>query len=156
VGSSRSPAELAGKLGRLGDELREVPKAATGAAALHVKKNVQALAPARLSGVGKRGVKIGVKYTIVGVGDSVKARVHAFGPFQLIERDTRAHVVPRAGKKRRKRLRVAVVPGYGPRTGIRHPGTKGKHQWAKGVAAARPQIRDTFRDEARSKMRGVF
>jgi hypothetical protein len=87
----------------------------------------------KLRGVGKRGAKVGVSFTVTGHTAIVKAT----GPFPLIESDTKAHRIPRE-RGARGRRRYAVIPGVGVRAFANHPGTKGKHPWAKGVAAAQP------------------
>lgn len=77
-------------------------------------------APKFLSGVGARGAKVGVGYSIVGLTNAT-ARVRWRGPAHLVNNPTAAHyIVPR----RRKALRFrngdfAMV--------AEHPGTRGKH-----------------------------
>lgn len=88
----------------------------------------------KLRGVGKRGAKIGVHYLV----KDRTAFVKATGPFQFIEGDTQAHRMPRARKTARAKKRVVVIPGVGVRAYANHPGTKGKHPWAKGVVASAP------------------
>lgn len=127
------------KTTKMGGELQRLEQRTVLIAAMAVKKSVQAqLAAAgvqngKLRGVGKRGAKVGVRYDMAGK----KALVRATGPFQLIERDTKAHQIPRA-RGARARKRYAVIPGVGVRAYANHPGTKGKHPWAKGVVAAIP------------------
>lgn len=127
------------KTAKMGNELRRLERNMVLVAAQAVKTSVQAqMASAgvqngKLRGVGKRGAKIGVRYDALGD----KALVRATGPFHLIERDTKAHPIP---KKRgaRARKRVVVIPGVGVRAWANHPGTHGKHPWEKGVVAAIP------------------
>ncbi len=128
-----------------------VPEEVVGAGAKLVKRSVLALAPERLSGVGKNGAKLGAGYNVLSSEGVARALVHATGPWQLIERDTKAHQIP---KQRQSASFVgvyghAVIPGGavggvhgagGVRTRVKHPGTKGKHPWAKGVDAAVPLI----------------
>lgn len=106
----------------------------------------------RLSGVGKRGARVGVRTTF----DGPSAIIQATGPMQLIERDTSAHSIPRvvgsrrtrtaAGKLSHKRetngrnLNGQKVLFFGGRfvTGpIQHPGTKGKHPFERGILLTR-------------------
>lgn len=156
MGHSSSATEAAGKFTRLAGELREIPNEAVGAAALHVKRSVLAVAPARLRGVGKRGAKLGVTYRVrnaVATGEAY-ALVRAQGPWQLVEHRTSPHTIPKQGRS--KRRRVAVVPGYGPRSRIEHPGTKPSRPWAKGVAAATPTVKAEFRATLPTALRKVF
>lgn len=88
----------------------------------------------RLRGVGKKGAKIGVRYDF---GGRKTALVRATGPFHLLERDNKAHRIPKE-RGSRARKRVVVIPGVGVRAFAQHPGTKGKHPWEKGVVAAIP------------------
>lgn len=155
MGVSQNATQCAGKFTRLAGELRDVPKEAVGAAALHVKKTVLAVAPARLRGVGKRGAKLGVNYRIGTSADGdTSARVRAEGPWQLIEHDTQRHRIPKDRSRGRKR--VAVVPGYGPRSRVDHPGTKAQRPWAKGVALATPRVQAEFRATLPTALRKVF
>lgn len=127
------------KTARVGTELRRLERNMVLVAAQTVKTSVRSqLAAAgvengKLRGVGKKGAKVGVRYDILGD----KALVRATGPFQLIERDTKAHRIPKV-RGARARKRVVVIPGVGVRAWANHPGTKGKHLWAKGVVAAVP------------------
>ena len=135
---------------------REVGLAVVGA----VSKNLGG-PRINLSGVGKNGANVGVVMAPAGKDVVVKMT----GPAQLIENDTKAHViigrnVGRLGKgkgsrsaenKRRAKqdLYNALFGGTGGgrlhfggdewATGpIQHPGTKGKHPFAKGVETVRP------------------
>lgn len=127
------------KTAKMGTELQSLERRMVLVAAQTVKTSVQAQMQAagvdngRLRGVGKRGAKIGVRYDLAGD----KALVRATGPFQLLERDTKAHRIPKV-RGARARKRVVVIPGVGVRAFAESPGTKGKHPWAKGVAAALP------------------
>lgn len=164
MGTSRSAAELASKLGKLSAEYKTVPYEVVSGASLLVKKNVLARAPARLSGVGKRGARLSAGYNIDRFDGVAKSIVFARGPWQLIERNTRAGVrQARGGRGRQKKF---VVPGYGynnakgwgpggVRLAINHPGTKGKHPWEKGVQASVPFISKLLSKEAVEALRRV-
>lgn len=91
----------------------------------------------RMSGVGKSGGKVGVRYKQQ--GDTVV--IEATGPLHLLERPTKPHKIRPRGKKRRG----VVIPGVGVRASANHPGTRGKATWAKGRAAAEPKIRKEMR-----------
>jgi len=127
------------KTSKMEGELRNLERNTVKVAALAVKTSVTAQMAAagvkdgKLRGIGKKGARVGVRYDITGK----TALVRATGPFHLIERDTRAHRIPKQ-RGARARKRVVVIPGVGVRAYADHPGTKGKHPWAKGVAAAIP------------------
>src|SRR5687768_13793178 len=134
-----SLAQFTAKTNRMVGELGRLETNTVKIAALAVKTSVLSqlqvagVTDGKLRGVGKRGAKIGVSFTVTGHTAIVKAT----GPFPLIESDTKAHRIPRErGKRGRKRY--AVIPGVGVRAFANHPGTKGKHPWRKGVIAAQP------------------
>lgn len=128
-----------GKTAKMTGELHTLEHRTVEVAALAVKTSVTAQMAAagvqngKLRGVGKKGQKIGVRYDIAGS----KALVRATGPFHLIERDNKDHRTPKVRGSRSKR-RVVVIPGVGVRAYANVKGSKGKHPWAKGVAAAVP------------------
>lgn len=154
MGTSRSFAELGRKVATAGRQLDRVQRDAVGKSALLVKTSVQSQLVAagvtngRLRGVGTRGARIGVGYNLRGTTNP-SAVVRMRGPAHLIESDTRAHVI----KPKRKK---AVMTPYGPRARVRHPGTKGKRPWKKGVAAALPKTRAVFLDSITSNLARVF
>jgi hypothetical protein len=127
------------KTAKMEGELHTLEHRTVEIAALAVKTSVTAAMAAagvnngKLRGVGKKGAKVGVRYDVAGN----TALVRATGPFQLIERDTKDHRIPKMRGSRAKK-RVVVIPGVGVRAWANHPGTKGKHPWEKGVIAAVP------------------
>ena len=145
-----SLATFVAKTSKMEGELRHLERNMVLVAAQTVKTSVQTQMAAagvqngKLRGVGKKGAKIGVRYEFLGN----KALVRATGPFHLIERPTKAHridqkqsvsglpLVDASGQDVRRRY--VVIPGVGVRAWANHPGTQGKHPWAKGVAAAVP------------------
>lgn len=135
--------------------IRASQVAAVGQASLAVKTAVMAnmAGVSRLSGVGRAGAKVGVRYDIRGTTSLVRAT----GPFHLLERDTKAHEIPKAGRRRRRNARNLLVIGGEVRTGpVQHPGTKGKHPWRKGVAQSAPLVRGIFRREFRRSLARSF
>jgi hypothetical protein len=112
-----------------------------------------------------KGARVGVQVRVVGAGSRSTAVVTPTGPVSLVEEDTRRHVEPFtyagttgaggrrryatrgqrmasgdvASRRRARRAGVIYVPGYGPRTRVQHPGTRGKHP-----------VRDAFREAAGS------
>lgn len=118
MGVSRNGAELATKITLIGSKIANSNAEAVGAAAQVVK---DATIPyvrratggdLRLSGVGKKGARIGVRYNVRGQANAT-AIVSATGPAQLVERDVKPHVVtsrysPKAlGRTRARRLASA-------------------------------------------------
>jgi hypothetical protein len=105
----------------------------------------------RLSGVGRKGAKVGVRYNVAGVGADAKSLVFATGPFHLLERDTKAG--PRPHKRRRGRGKKRFI---GPIQSGFHPGTQGKHPFAKGVTAATPLISRLLQTRSTLAIRRIF
>lgn len=155
MGVSRSPAELQRKLERLAGDLADLDLAVVKEASQLTKESVLKYAPSRMSGVGKKGAKIGVRYNVGNFGGVAQSRVFATGPFHLIERNTRAHRIPKDRGKRGRR-RYAVIPSVGVRAWAMHPGTKGKHPWEKGVNAAEPRVRALLEKKTALAIRRVF
>lgn len=152
MGVSSSPAELARKLGVAAAAMSGLPRVQTKAAALVVKGAIEAIAPARLSGVGQRGADLKVRTVQrAGEGDA-QAVVYGTGPWHLIERNTRAHLIP----SKPGRGRYAVIPGVGVRAWAHHPGTRGRHPWERGVNASVPAIREGFEASTTTTLRGIF
>lgn len=91
----------------------------------------------RLSGVGRRGAKVGARFDVKGTTNPT-ALIRATGPLHLVEGNTSAHRIPREGRRRRGRARVVVVNGH-PYAYVNHPGTWGKRPWARGSAVGIPK-----------------
>lgn len=145
-------AEFAVKSNRMAGEIGRLETNTVKTAALAVKTSVLGQIQAagvrggRMRGVGKRGARVGVSFTVFGHS----ALVRATGPLHLLERPTKAHRIGRSTRSATSGLplvdasgqdikrRVVVIPGVGVRAWADHPGTKGKYPWKKGVAAARP------------------
>jgi hypothetical protein len=154
-----TPAQFAIKMHRVANDIKRAPRGITERGASTLKRSVQGTlavaAPRGRLNVGKRGARIGVRYDLP--SPSI-ARVFMFGPAHLIERDTKAHPIPREAKgRRRRKLRRLAIPGIGIRMSAMHPGTKGKHPWARGLDAGLPKVRraagdyyfDTFKKALR-------
>lgn len=177
MGTSRSPAELSRKLSQLAVEMQDLPLAMVKEASQATKAAVKGRAPARLSGRGKRGAKLDVRYNVGNYGGEAKSLVFATGPFHLIERDTKPHRIPALkGQKTRQNRAVRATKGrtFGPAFGgvktggkpivfgdkvrnqVWHPGTKGQHPWEHGVTAAQSVIRKVFESKGELVLRRVF
>jgi hypothetical protein len=154
VGTS-TPIQYAAKLRLAEHAATEAGKKGTESAALLTKRIVQANSPARLRGVGKAGRRLGVRYNMHEAGDVSQALVFVTGPYQLIERDTKPHRIPRQ-RGRRARQRYAVIPGVGVRASANHPGTKGKHTFEKSVAEAYRFIGAAYMAQLEARLRSIF
>lgn len=108
----------------------------------------------RLSGVGKRGARIGAKYDIKG-SINPTAIVRATGPAQLVEHDVRAHSI--APRRRRGKARGALRfkdGSYAARAS--HPGTKAKRPYEKGYLAKRDEAGQQFDKAVQQAIRRVL
>jgi hypothetical protein len=163
-------ARFAGQCGRFVGELDRVQKDATRKTALGLtvaaRATTRAAAPGGvLAGVGRAGKKVGVQAQPAPSGDWL---VKATGPYQLIERDTKAHTIPKQldvlnVARRRRQLRAGFrarrplnIPGVGWRRSVHHPGTRGKHPFEKAVREFAPQAPKVFRAEVASAMAKTF
>lgn len=138
-----------------------IKKAALAGKVIHAAEISKASGgDSKLSGVGPKGAKVGVRFDMARGSFDPEALLKATGPMQLIESDTSGHVIRSrhaTGYKRRgfvgptlpgqfrvkntfgpKLSPVLNIPGIGYRRSARHPGTRGKHPWQKGKDRARP------------------
>lgn len=157
---TQSLAQFAARAKNLGPDLQSNLKRGINAAALHTKRSVEAeMASAgvgkRLSGVGTRGARIGVRYDVKGTDNPV-ALVRATGPFHLVERSTKAHAITpkKRGRRVAARKKALNIPGVGARASAQHPGTRGKHAFAKGVERAKPGVRRIIGESVVKALRG--
>jgi hypothetical protein len=155
-----SPATAARKFSRLANDISHFDQRVLNEAALTIKRSVEArlriAAPKGRLNVGKRGARIGVRYDL----KPKSAKVFATGPFHLIESDTKAHRIPRStigrGRRQRQNTKPIFIRGVGVRAWADHPGTKGKHPWARGVAMGVPQVERAAGQALAKTVRGVF
>lgn len=147
-----TPQEFVVKLGELQASVGHVPAETVPKASQIVKANIQAISPGFLRGVGKKGRKITVRYTIVDHGDAVESFIRGSGPWPLIEYDTPAHQIPRASMVGR---RYAVFGGN-VFSVVEHPGTRGKHLFQKGSVASFPAVNALFETDNYAACRRVF
>lgn len=109
----------------------------------------------KLSGVGKSGVKLGVRYDVKGRTNAT-ALLKATGPWQLIERDTKPHTI-RPRSRRRKAGKKALAINGEVRASAQHPGTRGKEPWAKGRRKVEEvAVRLYQREAVREPLRRIF
>ena len=167
MGTSQSPLEYAGKMFRAGQAAGNAAQVGTAAGAALVKRTILAGSPSRLRNVGKTGRNLGVRYTVDTYPDGAKALIFATGPWQIIERDTRPHQIPRQ-RVSDSFVGVfghAVIPGgseafphgkRGVRTKVNHPGTRGKRPFEKGVVAAQPLVPKVYAAAVEAHLRTIF
>lgn len=131
---------IASRLNKVAREIHGASKPAVTKAAGLMKDAIEReIKPAsggdmRLSGVGRKGAKVGANYVVTGEpGGDASAKVRATGPLHFIENDTKA------GPRHRRRGRRGRVNAFGadPPKPSMHPGTKGKHPFKKGVDKSR-------------------
>lgn len=154
MGVSKGVPAFQRKAAKIAVDLQDSDLTRVKAASQIIKKAVERRAPRRLRNVGgkarraKGGSRIGVRYNVGNFGGDAKSKVFAYGPFQLIERDTKAHRIPRPtvgrGRNKRANTRRILIPGVGWRSAARHPGTKGQRPWRKGVMASYDEVRDVL------------
>lgn len=175
MGVSNSPAELARKINGFTVDVKATTIEATRAAAAVAVKSIEASRAAagagsgRLRGVGKKGAAISVKTTLLRSSSNPTATVRAVGPWQLLESDTKPHPIPKLTRKGGRKGSPIFGPAFGGvntkkfvafgdtvRRQVFHPGTKGKHPWRKGVAAAKPLTPRVYEAELREAMRRHF
>ena len=108
--------------------------------ALHVTKGIRGeirsvTGDMRLSGVGRRGARVGARYDVKGTVNPT-AIIGATGPMQLLEHPTSPHdIVPRR-RKRGKKGALRLRNGSYARK-VRHPGTKPSRPFERGYLKTR-------------------
>jgi hypothetical protein len=136
VGTSRSGAELAGKLNRLAKDMADTRRP-LNAAALAAKMAFIAAAPGVVGHRVARG-RVNVRYDIKGQGQTASAVVRYTGPAHLALNPTKPHrIEPRF---RRRRGRRAITIGSDVRAWANHPGTRGKDPGARKAKAAAAKV----------------
>lgn len=153
MGVSTSWGQLAGKLATASAASGSVPAFATRAAGEAAAGIIRGISPARLSGVGRGGARLGVRVSVVQGAASTIGYVRATGPWQLIEGDTRPHGIKPKGRGKARALRLGDGAFYAR---VQHPGTKGKHLFAKGARTARPLIPRIYQQAEHQALARIF
>lgn len=154
-----TPQQFAVRARSFVNDLPDVERRGVESAALLVKNAVNAQlrvavgADLRMSGVRKKGARVGARYE-KGQSKST-AVVQAFGPMPLIENDTPPHRIPKV-RGRRARKRVVVIPGVGVRAWAHHPGTKGKRPWERAINRSVPKVPAVIQAETGKALRKSF
>ena len=180
MGTSTSSAQLVGKIRRFGTEFESLNAASVAAAAQAVKDVTEPKVrratggDGRLSGVGRNGARIGVRYDVKGTVNAT-ALVKATGPAHLVESDTKPHVVAsRYGPKRTRRARSSMVAagktvgagwdrravisfgGVTVRYAVESGGSKGRHPYRDGFAAGSKMAPKAYASRQRQAFVKVF
>lgn len=157
--TSSSPAEFTARILKTARNVEQVPRAGAHGAALVMKESIGAeinsVAPGgRMSGVGKKGARVGVRYTD-GTNSAGRATVilNATGPLHLLERNTTGHeIFPRGfvaktarGRSTGTQALASKGGSWGPFAHAWHPGTHGQHPFEKGVERGRPLTGAAYR-----------
>ncbi len=151
MGISHSPQELANKFSGLAADLEKQNPVALDKAALAAKIAFLAAPGApkgRMSGVGTRGAKVGVRYRIYGN----TAIVRWFGPAHLANYPTKPHDI----KPRKRRGKQAIVINGQAVARAHTRGTKGKHFFELGREIAKREAPKIFNREMRSTIANHF
>lgn len=159
MGTSRSGHQLAGKIAKAAASLSEAERAGVRAAALTATRIIRGeirsvVSSGRLSGVGRRGARVGARFDVWKSAKDPSALVRATGPLHLVENDTAPHkITPRRRRGRRRALRLA---DGGFARSVNHPGTKGRSPFARGAANAAAPAAAAFRQEISKMIGRVF
>lgn len=180
MGTSHSFGELADKFGKLAEEMPQVAKKGTTAAAKAAKEvfvtfiGVATGGDMVLNNVGK-GARLGVTYKVTGEGATAKARVRPTGPIHLVEYRINPHLITskRAGGSRRSRFRrfsegtagegigggrrAMLRTPYGPRPFVIHPGIKFPLKpWTRAVPVVKEVTPVVYEKETTAALAKVF
>ena len=121
-------------------ELQAAQLRGINAAALHVTKGIRGEIRAvtgdmRLSGVGRRGARVGARYDVKGTVNPT-AIIMATGPLHFVEHPTESHdIAPRRRKKGKKGALRLRDGSYARR--VLHPGTQPSRPFERGYMKTR-------------------
>lgn len=149
MGSSASPAELAGKLEAAARGIEDGAREGVREAAIVAKGIFESALPARsMSGVGRSGARLGARFTNPTSTTNPTSIVRYVGPVHLLNTGTRRHLIgPKGWRRGRAAGRLKFTGGDGQvRTGVvEHPGVRGQRFFPNVVdrvqAAAPEQIK---------------
>ena len=135
-------------------QLQAAQTKAVRASALHVTQairdevRVATGGDMRLSGVGRRGARVGARFDVRGTKNPT-AMVKATGPMHLLEHDTRPHEIGPRGRRvgrsgRRLKGAKALRIGGEFRASAQHPGTHAKRPFERGYIRSRDETGPIF------------
>lgn len=176
---SRTVAEMVNKLTSTGRTITSTTQPALRAMAAKAQAEIEAEAQKivpdmNLSGVGTKGAPIRVRVRI----NQTHAEIKAIGPWQFIEFKTKPHNItskrftgPRRGRGERvaagqRTLRAgfrglgvsgaAIRTPFGPKTYVKHPGTRGQQPFTHGVKRVTPELPDIAAKIYRQQITRIF
>lgn len=180
MGTSRGVSDLAAKLNRAATAIARADKTAVERTALKIKRaaeverNRAVGSDGRMSNVGRSGARLGVRYDLR-AGQNPSAVVRATGPWQLVENNTRSHLVTsryaRGTRARRSRAglfgpqqpgalrggrRAVILTPWGYRRYARHPGTRGKRPWKNSLERSTRNLDNEAARPFRDALGAVF
>lgn len=124
------------------------------------KAVLQAGLPARrMSGVGRRGARVGAYYTPPASKSNPQGIVAYRGPVHLLNNPISPHMIAPRGRSRRRRggAQALAFPDGGVRFGpVRHPGTAGKNFAEPSLKTAAAAARGIIHRTEMAALRGVF
>lgn len=157
---------LARMAAALPDELVAAQRRGVAAGALIVTRGIRAEireatgGDNRLSGVGRRGARVGARYTVLASTRNPVAIIAATGPMQLLEHDTAPHPIRArgtrtpTGRARRRRGAKALHLANGRfAANARHPGTTAKRPFEKGYLRTRDKTGPAYDREVQKAIR---
>jgi hypothetical protein len=150
----RDLGDVARMAARLPEELSKAQRRGVQKGALTVTRamrdEVRAVTggDSRLSGVGRRGAKIGARYDIKGQREPT-AIIRATGPAQLVEHDTKPHEIRPRRRRGGKAKALRFADGAFARS-ARHPGTRARKPYERGYLKTKNQTGQIFDKEVQS------
>lgn len=156
MGTSKTPEQFVGKINESAKRLQKERRAIVDDASLVMKRaiegSIRTVVPdMNMSGVGRSGVKVGVRYDIKGTRNPTSL-IRATGPLHLVENPTSPHTIPKA-RRRRKVLKFG--DGEFRRT-VEHPGTRGQRPFRKGRELGTPAAKTIIERSTVRVLRSVF
>jgi len=130
---------------RLPGELQKAQRRGVQQSALVVTRSIRQQVQnatggdSRLSGVGRRGARVGVRYEVKGTTNPT-ALIRATGPMHLLEHNTAPHMI----QPKRKKIRALRLANGSFAAHVRHPGTRAKVPFEKGYLKARDETGKVF------------
>ncbi len=151
----RTLGDVAKMANRLPAELQRAQLRGVSKAALTVTQGIRSEIRAvtggsnRLSGVGRRGARVGARYDVKG-SINPTALIIATGPMQLLEHDTRPHGITPKRRRRGGRAKALKLTNGQFARSAQHPGTKAKTPFEKGWKRTAPETGAIFDREVQS------
>lgn len=159
--------QLAARLQRAGSDITRanrvgVEKACLAGKGVMLSALTSAVGGLRLSGVGRSGARVGVRYDVKGYQNPVGI-LRYVGPVHLVNNPTAAHeILPRArqrtakGNARRGAKALAPKGAAWTRASAQHPGTRGKKFAERAEPVVLEQSERIIKAEVRSHLARTF